>query len=80
MWSNKSSTKKDMNDLATLLESSGYKRNARKEFLVPTEYKSSTSSMSPVRSGIDFSEFGSDDVNDSDDSDDINDLLEAINK
>ncbi len=74
LFGSKSSTKKDMNDLATLLESSGYKRNSRKEFLVPTKYKPQ-SPASAVKSGIDFSEFG-----DSDNSDDINDLLEEINK
>ncbi len=75
LFGSKSATKKDMNDLATLLESSGYKRNSRKEFLVPTKYKPQSST--PLKSGIDLSEF---DFDDSDDSEGINDLIEAINK
>jgi hypothetical protein len=60
-----------MNDLATLLESAGYTRNSRKEFLIPTKYKRPTNSVGSV---MDFSEF------DSDDSEGINDILEALNK
>ena len=31
-------SKKDKNDLATILERAGYERNSKKEFCVPTTY------------------------------------------
>lgn len=36
-FSNRKPTQTDLNDLATLLTGSGYERNSRKEFFVPTE-------------------------------------------
>ena len=88
------SSKKDMNDLATLLEGAGYKRNARKQFLICTEYEAPlykfkstrrpnsvidfTDSNSNSNSGSSSGSSSSDNSKDSDESEDIMDMLDAL--
>ncbi|MCD6381805.1 MAG: hypothetical protein J7L43_02405 [Candidatus Aenigmarchaeota archaeon] len=73
-YSTKSPTRSDLSELSTLLDNVGFKRNSRKQFLVPTNYKYQ-STLSSKPSVIDF--ISSNNSNDST-KESIDDMIENI--